>query len=150
MRYIPILLCTLFIAGAANGQELVNRQDKRPVLFDDIRNLNFIHDKAEPIVEDIPVTNLSNEQVEQLWTLQVAKQKKLNNLNNLLTEKQAQQQTLEAADKANMKAINKVIDEQIGLISQQMKLEAEYKQKIRSILTEDQRIQYDARTRRLF
>ncbi|MDR0661408.1 MAG: hypothetical protein LBG19_11620 [Prevotellaceae bacterium] len=120
--------------------------DKRPVLIDDINRdllLEFNKDKSHK-VPGVPVSAISTVQKEQLRILQTEKQKKLNQINNLLGEKKAQQRTLEASDKPDMKAINKLLDEQASLIGNKLKVEAVFKQQVRSILTEEQRIEFDA------
>lgn len=134
---------------AANAQESLPRNDRRPVLIDDINRdllINLNKDNAYT-VPGIPVDNITASQNEQLRAVRTEKQKQLNRLDNQLAEKRAQQRTLETQDKPSMKAINKLIDEQAELLINKMKIEAEYKQKIRSILTEEQRVEFDSKVR---
>ena len=141
---LTVLLSYTF--AAAQEQQLLRRSGRQPVLIDDINRdllINIDKDSFQRI-PGIPVSNISTEQREQLQTLQTEKQKKLNQINNQLGEKKAQQRTLEALDKPDMKAINKLIDEKAALLGNKLKIEAEYKQKIRSILTEEQRVEFDA------
>jgi Spy/CpxP family protein refolding chaperone len=64
---------------------------------------------------------------------------------NQMGEKSAQLQTLRTAEKADMNAINKTIDE-IGLIKTQMMKEREnHLQQVRGVLTDSQRTQFDTR-----
>ena len=64
---------------------------------------------------------------------------------NLLKEKRAKLESLQTADKPDLKEINKVIDEITALQAQKMKSQAASRQKIRSLLTEEQRALFDAR-----
>lgn len=150
MRYYKLVLLIGIAALSythVNAQEFLRRTDRKPVLIDDINRdllIDLNLDKSYK-VPGIPVADISAEQNEQLKALQTEKQKKLNQLHNQLDEKKAQQRTLEAADKPDMKAINKLIDEQTTLLGSKMKTEAEYKQKIRSTLTEEQRVEFDSK-----
>lgn len=145
LQCIFILVLLAGMSASLKAQEPLPRMDKHPVLIDDIRKIDFELDRPGCLVVGIPVSNLSKEQVVQLQALQTKKQKKLNELNNQLAEKQAKQRTLESADKPPIKAIYKVIDEQIALLGKIMKLKAEYKQDVRSVLTDEQRVEFDAR-----
>jgi len=63
---------------------------------------------------------------------------------NLLKEKHAKLEVLQTADKPDMKEINKVIDEIVALQAQEMKAKAVNRQKIRGLLTDEQRVLFDA------
>lgn len=94
------------------------------------------------------VLNLSDEQKTQLEKLRLEHQKQMLPLRNELKEKEARLETLQTADKADMKAINAVIDE-IGQIKTKMaKARAAHHQDIRNLLTEEQRIKFDMQTPR--
>ena len=54
--------------------------------------------------------------------------------------------TLTTAEQADMKAINKVIDSKTDVLAKMMKLKAENHQKVRAILTEEQRVIFDTRS----
>ena len=136
----------LFLAMAitVNAQEPLNKPEyRRPVLSDDIngeRILNLRQNSKQPD----KLAGLSDEQREQIKKLQTEMQKGLNQLNNQLREKQARLQTMETQDIVDMKAVNQNIDEQAKLLAEQMKLKAEYKQKIRALLDNEQRVRFDA------
>lgn len=151
MKYNRLLLLIGVIAlscSSVNAQEALPRSNRRPVLIDDRGLLPDVNLTQQPFrIPGIPVEGINAEQYQQLRLLQTEKQKKLNLINNQLAEKRAQQQTLEILDKPDMKAINKLIDEQVALLGSRMKVEAEYKQKIRSILTEEQRVEFDSKIR---
>ena len=150
MRYLKLLLpALLLLTGSLFAQEPFKREDKRPVLVDDIRNVReVLRGDKQAFVNGTVISNLSNEQLEKIGSLLVEKYKKLNKLSNELVEQQARQQTLEAQDQPDMKKIDKLIDEQVATIGRLMKLEASYKQKVRALLTDAQRVEYDINTRR--
>ena len=64
-------------------------------------------------------------------------------LKNQLGEKKARMQTLETADKADMQAINALIDEIQSLQGKIMKMHASHRQEIRKMLTPEQRVDFD-------
>ncbi len=147
-----VMLTCLLLAGVyaiAGAQELQQLREggRRPVLVDDINQVKLLE-----VGENIQllggygfISNLSQGQHQQIKTLELAKQKQLNQLNNQLAEKKARLRTLEAQDKPDMKAINQTIDEQAKLMADKMKAEAECRQKVRAILTDEQRVEFDAR-----
>jgi Spy/CpxP family protein refolding chaperone len=146
MRIICISIALFFAAAiTANAQEPLNqqRENRRPVLVDDIRGERILNTRQN-IWQLDSLVRLSTEQRGQIMKLQAERQKGLDQLNGQLREKQTQLQTLETQPVANMKAINKNIDEQAKLLAKQMKLKAEYKQKIRKTLNEEQRGRFDA------
>ncbi len=134
------ILLFLTVAVSLNAQEALEPQgSRRPVLVDDVNE-----ERISNIRKSGKLT-LNPDQREQIKKLQVEMQKSLNQLNNQLREKQARLQTLEAQDAVDIKAIYKNIDEQVKLLAEQMKLRAAYKQKIRSLLNNEQRVRFDAR-----
>ena len=66
-------------------------------------------------------------------------------LENQLAEKRAQLKTLEQVDKPDMKAINSKIDEISALQNKRMKASAANRAKVRSLLTDEQRVMFDSR-----
>ncbi len=90
------------------------------------------------------IPDLTAEQQKKIDDLHFAFMKKMKNNRNLLAEKQAHLNTLRTADKVNMNAINKTIDE-IGTVRTKiLKAKEAYNQEIRSVLNEQQRLYYDS------
>ena len=87
---------------------------------------------------------LDEQQREQIAKIRTEQMKERTQTDQKLNEKRAQLELLQTAEKADMKAIDKAIDEIAALQAQQMKAQAASRQKIRSLLTEEQRIMYDA------
>ena len=88
---------------------------------------------------------LSDEQREEFKKIRMEQTKKDTRARNLLKEKHARLKVLQTADKPDMKEIDKTIDEIASIRAQAMKERAADRQKIRSMLTEEQRIYFDAR-----
>ena len=86
----------------------------------------------------------TEEQKEQMKELRMETVKKVKPLKNELDELMARQQTLTTADKADLKAINKNIDEMSDLKADIAKIMAAQHQQIRSLLTEEQLVKFDS------
>ena len=93
------------------------------------------------------IADLTDDQISKIKDIRLNEQKQSMQLQNQISEKNAKLRTLETADKADLKEINKVIDETMKLQGDAKKLQAESKQKIRTLLTEEQRIQFDSKGR---
>ena len=143
MKAICIHIVLFFTAMMTiHAQEPVSQQSyRRPVLVDDIRGERILSLRQDNFLVDN--LQLNEKQREQITKFQAEMQKELDKLNRQLREKETQLQTLETQPAVKMKTINKNIDEQAKLIGKQMKLKAEYKQKIRALLSEEQRTVFD-------
>lgn len=86
---------------------------------------------------------LTKEQKDQLKTFRIEQEKQLLPLKNQLREKRAQLQTLRTAEKVDMIAINNLVDEIAELQKKHIKVREAHYQKVRSVLTDEQRIIYD-------
>ena len=92
----------------------------------------------------LPERNIDDRQREEISKIRTEELKERTQTRNLLNEKRAKLEVLQTADKPDMKEINKVIDEIAAVQAQQMKAQAASRQKIRGLLTEEQRAYYDA------
>ena len=86
---------------------------------------------------------LTDEQKAKLKDLKIAHQKETLKLRNKMGELHAHLRTLSTAEVADMKAINATIDEITQTQNQMMKSREGFKQQIRAMLTEEQRLQFD-------
>jgi Spy/CpxP family protein refolding chaperone len=93
------------------------------------------------------IPGLTDEQSKKMDVLRLTFQKEKLALENQMAELKAHQQTLSTAEKADMKAIYSNIDEITKLQNQMMKKSADYKQQIRSLLTDEQRLFFDTKNR---
>lgn len=87
--------------------------------------------------------DLTQEQEDQINVLKTQHLKTTLALKNELNEKEARYVTLMTAEKPDMNAINKLIDEIALLKGKIMKEKASHQQEIRKVLTEDQRVLFD-------
>jgi len=90
---------------------------------------------------------LTEDQKEQIETLRAENLKIMLPLRNTLQEKKARLMTLQSAEKADMKAINGLIDEISTIKTQMAKQRATHHQQIRSVLSDEQRVVFDSRPR---
>jgi Spy/CpxP family protein refolding chaperone len=86
----------------------------------------------------------TEEQKEQIKELRLETAKKIKPLKNELGELMARQQTLTTAEKADLKAINKNIDEMSDIKADMAKIMAAQHQQIRSFLTDEQLVKFDS------
>jgi len=89
--------------------------------------------------------DLTDAQKEEMKTIRLNTMKTIQPLKNQLMEKKAHLNTLTTAEKADQKAINKQIDEISSLEASIQKVRAGSHQEVRSILTDEQRILFDAK-----
>ena len=92
----------------------------------------------------MPLGNLDEKQREELQKIRTAQMKESTQFRNQLREKRAKLEVLQTADKPDTREINRVIDEIATIQAQEMKAQAASRQKIRSLLTEEQRVRFDA------
>jgi Spy/CpxP family protein refolding chaperone len=90
------------------------------------------------------IPDLTEQQAEQIKSMRVEHMKDMQSLRNQMAEKKARLRTLSTADKVNMTEINKVIDEFGKMQTQMMKMREQYRQDIRKLLTDEQRIFFDS------
>ena len=88
---------------------------------------------------------LSDEQKTKIKDLKTAQMKESMKLRNKMEELRAHLKTLSTADATDMKAINATIDEITQTQNQLMKSRETFKQQIRGLLTDEQRVEFDLR-----
>ncbi len=91
------------------------------------------------------IPDLTDQQKQKIEDLCLANKKETTQIKNQMNEKQAHLKTLQGADKADMAAINKTIDEISGLKADLMKKCAATKQSIRELLNDKQKVAFDAK-----
>jgi Spy/CpxP family protein refolding chaperone len=88
---------------------------------------------------------LTEDQKTQIEKLRVVHMKEMQTAKNLVAENRARYQTLMTADKPDISAINKNIDEYSALQADMMKKQAAHRQEIRKLLNDEQRLIFDSR-----
>jgi len=89
------------------------------------------------------IPDLTEAQQTQLKEMRTLHMKEMLPLRNELKEKQAHLQTLQTADNPNMNEINALIDDLGAIKTKTAKKRAAFRQEIRKILTDDQRVYFD-------
>ena len=105
--------------------------------------------KTPPEEFNLPAVSLTDRQREEIRKIRTEQLQNRTQTSNLLREKRAKLEVLQTDNKPDMNEINKVIDEIAALQAQAMKAQAAARQKIRSLLTDEQRACYDARSANL-
>ena len=90
---------------------------------------------------------LTPDQKTKLSQIRMELKKNILPLKNLVNEKKAHLQTLQTAEKADLKQIYATIDELQELKTKIQKLRATHRQEIRQLLTSEQRLNFDLRSR---
>ena len=89
------------------------------------------------------IPGITDEQKTKMQEFRVVQMKERQQTQNQIREKRAHLITLQTADKVDLNAINKTIDEITALQNAQWKKRAAHKQAIRNLLTDEQRVYFD-------
>jgi Spy/CpxP family protein refolding chaperone len=89
--------------------------------------------------------DLTDEQAESLKTLRLEHYKALRPLQQEMAELRLKKQHLLSADEVDLKAVNKVIDDQTALSNSIQKKNAAHRTEARSMLSDEQRMLLDQR-----
>ena len=92
------------------------------------------------------IPDLTEDQKGKIQELHLNMTKESTQIRNQLGEIRARMRTLQSADNPDMKEIDKLIDESSGLQAQLQKKGAANHQEIRKLLSDDQRVIFDARS----
>ncbi len=90
------------------------------------------------------IPNLTDDQQKKLNDLRTKHLKEVTPLKNELNEKVARLRTLESADKQDIDAINKTIDDISALKAKLMKKRVSHRAEVSQILTDDQKVYFNA------
>jgi Spy/CpxP family protein refolding chaperone len=129
---IALLASLTFVAGSAlaqrgQGRGMMNNTEKSP-----------------GVCQQIP--DLTPDQQAKIETLKTKHIKEITPLRNELGEKRARLRTLQSADKPDLNAINKTIDEMGAIRTNIQKKGAAHRIEIASLLTDDQKVHFNARS----
>lgn len=139
-KFIPLMLAAfLFIAGQSVIAQTTNEGDAKAK--QECKGKEGC--KGKGCMQNIP--DLTEQQVQKIEELCLTTKKEINGIKNQMGEKQAHLKTLQDADKADMAAINKTIDEISALKADMMKKHEATRQTIRGLLTEKQKIVFDSK-----
>jgi Spy/CpxP family protein refolding chaperone len=105
----------------------------------------WMQDNDGPKGRYLNLPDLTDEQKEKISQFRTENMKVMLEKRNIVQEKMARLHTLQTAEKADMKAINSLIDEVSQIKADMAKQRAAHHQKIRSILSDEQRVIFDSR-----
>jgi len=91
------------------------------------------------------VPDLTDAQKSKIEVLRTKQLKEATTHKTLMAEKRTHLNTLRIADKPNMNAINKTIDEMGALRTKHLKNKEAHRQAVRALLTDKQKVYFDAR-----
>ncbi len=129
-RASALLVVMLAVAFSSTAQQKQGSPQQK-------KQMKFEHHQMLP--------DLTDAQKDQMKAIHIKGMKATQPLKNAIMEKRAHLNTLSSADKADIKAINKQIDDISVLQASIKKVRAANKQEIRSLLTDEQRVIFDAR-----
>jgi Spy/CpxP family protein refolding chaperone len=124
---VAVLLMSVSAAYSQPGKNFENRQ----------MNCNQVNSNCKGI------PNLTDEQMQKIEALRIEFLNETNSLKSDLKIKEAELHKLQIADNPDMTAISKKIDEIGSLRTQIQKKKAENHQKVRALLTKEQRVYFD-------
>lgn len=140
-----ILSLALIAIFAISFTAMAQRQDRKSRAPQQRQMMADRADRARGNFE----TFFTEEQQEKIKELRLESSKEIQPLRNELNELRAKQQTLTSAEKADLNAINKNIDQMADVQAKIQKIQAKQQQEIRSMLDDEQRIKFDEmKTRR--
>ncbi|MCF8217940.1 MAG: Spy/CpxP family protein refolding chaperone [Bacteroidales bacterium] len=90
------------------------------------------------------IPDLTDEQESKIEALKVEHIKKQTEYRNQYQEKMAQLRTLTSGDNVDMEKAEKVMDEAMALKSKMLKNSMNHRNKVRNLLTEEQKVYFDA------
>jgi Spy/CpxP family protein refolding chaperone len=140
-RQSKIINCFIAIAAVTSLSVYAQPQRMQPYSG---KSPQEVRQVIRPESLSVPVESFDDKQREEIKKIRMEQLKERTKLRNLLREKRAKLEVLQTADKPDMKEINKLIDEIAAIQAQEMKIQAASRQKIRSLLTEEQRVVFDA------
>lgn len=136
-RILSMILIAVFAISttvlAQNTQERKRTPEQREMMM-----------KRQKQMKDSRQSFFTEEQRETMKSLRLELAKDVKPLKNELNELNARQQTLTTADKADLNSINKNIDKISDLKADIQKIMAKQHQQVRSMLTEEQLVKFDA------
>jgi len=137
--------CLMSIAIAAVTSLTIYAQPQRMQPYSG-KSPQEVRQVIRPEGLSIPEGSLNDKQREEIKKIRMEQLKESTKTRNLLREKRAKLEVMQTADKADMKEINKLIDEIAAIQAQELKAKAASRQKIRSLLTDEQRTFFDAQS----
>ena len=136
--FVIVIIATILISTSAIAQQ----RPERGRAFENRGETQLQRNReVNPRVQRAPL--FTDEQQESIKNIRLETAKEVKPLRNKLNELAARQKTLTTAEKADMKAINKNIEEIGDVKTEIAKIQEKERQDIRSLLTEEQLLSFD-------
>ncbi|MDX8338084.1 periplasmic heavy metal sensor [Draconibacterium sp. IB214405] len=136
IKILSLVFITIFAISSTTMAQQRDRQERAP--------------QQREMMAERPERDRGNfekffteEQQEKIKELRLESTKQTQPLRNELNELRAKQRTLTTAEKADLNAINKNIDQMADVQAKIQKIRAKQQQEIRSMLNDEQRIKFD-------
>ncbi len=136
-RITFLIVAVIVISAAAIAQDKGEMDGKKKM------EMAQYHPKQEMIPD------LTDEQREAIKTIRTNGRKQTLPIHNQLEEKKAKMKTLATVDSPDMTQIDALIDEMSGLQAELMKTKSRQIQEIRSLLTDEQQLAFDAKKHKM-
>lgn len=137
MRNTITLVLFMALAGTAVAQQA----GKRAQRMQDQSQMQQMNQKRGQMM--MRKLNLTDDQREQVRQIHLENAGKMIPIKNQLREKRARIRTLTTGDDVNLDNAQSVVDEITALQAKQMKMRLATHLKVRSLLTEEQRVMFD-------
>ncbi|MDR2562927.1 MAG: hypothetical protein LBC98_03180 [Prevotellaceae bacterium] len=138
LTFLGLLSCSFTFAQKTETMKEVENTNRRPFLLDDKLKLEDISTKKSKQEE------YTEDQLEsEIKKIRARERKQVSALKKQLNKKKIQLHALERADKVDMDTIYKSIDEIAKIRASIRKIKAENNQKIRALLSKEQRLFFD-------
>ncbi len=142
MKSLKPMLVTLLSIFILAGSALAQGHDNDGPMHGRMQGHKMMGQRMAP---GMNIPGLTDKQKAEMKKIHLAQMDATKDIRNQIMEKKAHLHTLQTADKANMKAINATIDEISALKTQIAKKRAATHQKVRALLTPEQRTMFDNR-----
>ncbi len=135
---LSILMSSLALAQPGRGQMRAPGAPQMP------GQPPMMQNDMMPGARMFALLNLSEEQIQKIAAIRLERDREMVPLNAEIVKVRSELKLLKTEKNVNLKAINKKIDELSNIRAQKMKIGAKYGLEIRNILTDEQRLIWDA------
>jgi len=142
IKNLNFAILLLAIALSTVSSDLFAQRGQGKQMNREAGHEHFMGKQGHGMHQRIP--GITDEQQEKMKTLRTKHMKEMTTFRNNLDIKRAELKALQTADNADMKAINKKIDEMGSIKTQMAKKRAAHRQEVRSMLSDDQKVFFDA------
>lgn len=137
-KILPLTVLFIGMVQSASGQQPGDRKMKK-------ERIERMHSHWWQAAQFVQIPNLTDEQKEQIKNILLAGRQQMLPLRNEMGEKVARLRTLRTTDPVDMDAVDAIVEELGDVRVEMMKQRLASEQKIRELLTDEQRLFFDSR-----